>query len=59
MKKVTFGGTEVHVMYVWQYAHREARRGKWEQEARDRERFQMRIQRLSEIINPVLMRKYH
>lgn len=57
MKKVTFGGIEVHEMHESD-DHREARRGEWEQAARDRERFHMRIQRLSEIINPVFVWKY-
>lgn len=58
MKKVTFGNTDVRVMYVWPYAHQEARRGEWEQAARDRERFKMRIQKLNKIIDPMLVRKY-
>ena len=49
----------IHVMHVWPYASRAARHGEWEQIARDRERFRMRIQRLSEIIEPVLVHKYN
>jgi len=42
--KVRFCDTvEVHHMITWSYAYREARKGKWEQEARDRERFRQRI----------------
>ena len=49
----------IHVMHVWSYASRAARHGEWEQIARDRERFRMRIQRLSEIIEPALAHKYN
>lgn len=48
----------VHVMYTWQYAYKAARCGKWEQIARDNARFKMRIQNISTIINPVLLKKY-
>ena len=44
-------------MHVWQYASQAARRGEWEQAARDRERFRMRIERLGVILNPMLLRK--
>ena len=49
----------IHVMHVWSYASRATRRGEWEQIVRDRKRFRMRIQRLSEIIEPVLVHKYN
>lgn len=49
---------EIHMMYAWSYAYKAARCGKWEQFARDHERFNLRIQRLSEIINPILFKKY-
>lgn len=41
--RVTFGGTTVHPMVAWGHAYREARRGPWEQQARDRARFKQRI----------------
>ncbi|CAD6226613.1 GSCOCG00011909001-RA-CDS, partial [Cotesia congregata] len=41
-------------MYVWDFASRQARKGPWEQAARDRERFHRRIQELNKIIEPML-----
>lgn len=46
-------------MYTWAYAYRSARRGEWETMARDHERFQMRIKKLSEIIDPILIKKHN
>lgn len=58
MKLVQFKDRpDVRVMYVWSYASREARRGTWEQMARDNERFKMRIERLKNIIEPVIVKK--
>lgn len=48
----------VYIMHVWKYAYRAARYGEWEEVARDRERFKMKIDRLSGIINPILIKKY-
>lgn len=45
---------EITELYVWQYAYREARKGKWEQTARDRHRFQRRISDLENVISPIL-----
>ncbi|XP_075168276.1 protein phosphatase 1 regulatory subunit 15 [Haematobia irritans] len=54
-KKVRFNAKpEVHVMHTWNYAYRAARKGHWEMYARDRERFKMRIYRVSHILNPIL-----
>lgn len=47
----------VHSMCVWMYAYKKARRGEWEQIARDRERFRMRIARTSSIITIALLKK--
>ncbi|XP_031777353.1 protein phosphatase 1 regulatory subunit 15A-like [Nasonia vitripennis] len=47
----------IHLMYKWKFAHHEARCGKWEQVARDRERFRRRILQINEIILPVLVKK--
>jgi hypothetical protein len=47
----------VHRLIVWDYAARAARRGEWEQHARDRARFKCRIERLERIIAPVLKYK--
>lgn len=49
--------THVHLLYVWTYAYKAARRGSWEEAARDRERFQHRIERINQLIKPVLMKK--
>ncbi|KAG8433995.1 hypothetical protein GDO86_012378 [Hymenochirus boettgeri] len=44
LKKVQFSPTvTVHPMVVWSYAYRKARKGPWEEYARDRCRFQRRI----------------
>lgn len=57
-KTVRFSNTvQVYPMIKWQYAYRKARQGEWEQQARDRHRFNMRIERLSKIITPVLEKK--
>lgn len=47
----------IHVMHAWDYAYRAARRGRWEEIARDRERFRLRIEKLGKIIEPVLVKK--
>ena len=44
----------VHTMYAWDFAYRNARRGHWEQIARDRERFRRKILQVAAIIEPVL-----
>ncbi|CAD7078461.1 unnamed protein product [Hermetia illucens] len=54
-KKVRFNlKPEIHVMYKWNFAYRAARKGHWENFARDRDRFKKRISNLANIINPVL-----
>ena len=45
---------QVHLMVVWAYASRAARRGPWEQMCRDRMRFKKRIGEVNKDINPVL-----
>ena len=50
---------QIRVMYAWDFAHRQARLGQWEQCARDRERFRARIARAAETIIPVIMRKMY
>ncbi|XP_063392459.1 uncharacterized protein LOC134677954 [Cydia fagiglandana] len=44
-KKVSFSEKppKVHVMRVWSFAARQARRGNWEQDAMDRDRFKRKI----------------
>ncbi|XP_030370361.1 uncharacterized protein LOC115620978 [Scaptodrosophila lebanonensis] len=54
-KKVRFNlEPKIHVMYTWDYAYRAARKGDWQVHARDRARFQQRIQRISTILDPIL-----
>lgn len=53
-KRVTFGGEKVQRMVVWDHAYREARRGPWEQQARDRTRFAQRVATLEPELSKVL-----
>lgn len=43
----------VHILHVWKYAYKQARIGIWEQAARDNFRFQIRIQRTLDILQPI------
>jgi len=45
-------------MWTWYFAHRQARIGEWETLARDRARFNDRINKLDTIISPVLSKKH-
>lgn len=45
---------EVHPIIAWSYAYQAARKGPWEEYARDRERFRNRIMAAEKIISPVL-----
>ena len=47
----------VHYMIAWDFAYRAARKGPWEEYARDRQHFRRRIDSLSSIITPCLIRK--
>ncbi|XP_064169753.1 protein phosphatase 1 regulatory subunit 15B [Anguilla rostrata] len=50
-KKVRFSPlVRVHVMWAWSYAMQAVRRGPWEEMARDRARFQRRIQETEQAI---------
>lgn len=52
---VTFNeDVKVSLMFLWKYAYHKARIGPWEQVARDRVRFQRRIQNCEKIIAKVL-----
>lgn len=52
MKTVRFNTKPlIHIMYTWNYAYREARKGDWETYARDRQRFLVRIQRAAIILD--------
>ncbi|NP_001088578.1 protein phosphatase 1, regulatory subunit 15B [Xenopus laevis] len=55
IKKVHFSPTvKVHHMVVWSYAYRMARKGPWEEYARDRCRFQRRIAETDGVIRNFL-----
>ncbi|XP_056137753.1 protein phosphatase 1 regulatory subunit 15B [Lampris incognitus] len=50
-KKVQFSPlVQVHVMRTWPFARQASRRGCWEEMARDRDRFQRRIQEIDQAI---------
>ncbi|XP_074873857.1 protein phosphatase 1 regulatory subunit 15A [Carettochelys insculpta] len=54
-KKVRFSPVvTVHPLVVWSFASRAARRGPWEELARDRDRFCRRIKQLGAILGPCL-----
>ena len=48
---------KVYPMIAWGFAYREARKGNWEQCARDRERFERRINNVKLILDPVLLKR--
>ncbi|XP_076163399.1 protein phosphatase 1 regulatory subunit 15 [Ptiloglossa arizonensis] len=55
VQKVKFNlNPVVHIMIQWDYAYRAARRGPWEQMARDRNRFKSRIKCIEHVLNPIL-----
>lgn len=57
-KHVTFN-LDLNIIYnmiKWNYAYREARKGCWEQMARNRERFKRRIVNTEIILYPVLIK---
>ena len=49
---------KVHSMVQWDFAYRQARKGEWEQFARDRDRFATKISQLTPIISPILDRRH-
>ncbi|CAG9861320.1 unnamed protein product [Phyllotreta striolata] len=49
---------EIHPMVQWSFAYRSARKGPWEEYARDRERFNKRISRTEQILGPVFNRQH-
>ncbi|XP_050464494.1 uncharacterized protein LOC126858308 [Cataglyphis hispanica] len=58
-KKVSFASTPiVHIMVTWNYAYRAARKGQWEEMARDNERFKGRINSIAAVLNPILTSKH-
>lgn len=53
-QRVMFGKETVHPMVVWGHAYRQARKGPWEQQARDRARFAQRVASLEADLSLVL-----
>lgn len=49
--------SKVHKIVAWNFAYRAARRGHWEQFARDRAHFRRRIDRIASVLEPCLARK--
>lgn len=49
---------QIREIRAWKFAYREARKGKWEQIGRDRERFEKKIAELGRHILPVLEPKH-
>ena len=47
----------VHNMVAWDFAYRAARKGPWEEYARNRQHFRRRIDTLSSILTPCLIKK--
>ncbi|OAD54670.1 Protein phosphatase 1 regulatory subunit 15A [Eufriesea mexicana] len=55
VQKVKFNlNPMIHIMVKWDYAYRAARKGPWEEMARDRERFRSRINCIERVLNPIL-----
>ncbi|XP_066599217.1 uncharacterized protein PPP1R15 [Prorops nasuta] len=48
----------VHMMIYWDYAYRAARKGPWEEVARDRVRFRGRVKRIENILQPILTNQH-
>lgn len=49
---------EVHFMVAWGFAYRNARKGNWEEVARDNARFKNSIEKMNEIFAPVFEQKH-
>ncbi|KAJ6654342.1 hypothetical protein lerEdw1_006935 [Lerista edwardsae] len=59
IKKVRFSPVvTIHPLIVWDYASRAARRGPWEEMARDRSRFSRRITEVGAILEPCLEKEH-
>lgn len=57
VKKVQFNLIPtIHHLIVYKFAYQESRKGKWEQSARDRIRFQIRIKLIESVISPILVK---
>lgn len=55
-KKVKFDETQnkKHILIVWSYAYKQARKSIWEEKARDRFRFQRRIKDVTTVLTKIL-----
>ncbi|XP_018565410.1 uncharacterized protein LOC108906589 [Anoplophora glabripennis] len=57
IKRVRFAGDEelcqVHNMVQWSFAYQQARKGPWEEYARDRDRFSRKVADIEKILTPV------
>lgn len=54
-KSVSFNlPPHIHRLHVWNFAYNQSRLGEWETAARDRCRFNHRIQQIQCILSPVL-----
>lgn len=62
VKRVTFKSDSelvvIHHIVAWSFAYRQARKGPWEEYARDRDRFSRRIECCASILEPCLSRKF-
>lgn len=47
----------IKTMHVWQYAYTQARKDIWGEKARDNDRFKRRINKIENIILPILTKK--
>lgn len=50
--------TSVIVLHAWMYAYKQARKGQWEQYARDAIRFKQRIKVVGEILSSILSKEH-
>lgn len=57
-RKIQFeSNPTTHILHVWHFAYWNARKDIWQQAARNRARFENRINKLNEIITPILRKK--
>lgn len=60
MKKVSFyeSNNKTYILYVWLYAHRQARKSDWMSYALDRDRFNRRIKNF-EMLSKFILNENH
>lgn len=49
---------KIHLLITYEFAYRQSRRGQWEQDARDRVRFQNRISQMEKILSDIFNKKH-